>query len=626
MRTFSYHHWGSELVLVGDWPALAAGETVAAGEARLCALQEALWSDSPPQLQPGPALDELLRLAHPLARALVLIYHVVGRQAAAPDHAERLRQAALAVLEQAPIAHVESAQAERVQSAGALRPPDGAYVRWAALNMLRELAQAPDFPRIAACLERAGENGSAATEPAAAAVAEEQAEAVRALAALVQREPALQATTRLEQELLALLPGDRSPPVRIAAMQVLMALYPSPQADAALRRIATDDPAGEPAWAAAIALFRSQPEAHAGLLLATMRRARRPESFDPLFTELSVCAEEAALRIALHRPDGSPAFIWREPDGSVFALCRADGSPPPGADDPRLRAIGGAWSSASEAVRARLLCALADCDHATSRALAILSGPASAEDPYDADDADAETAHDPAAVNAAGPAGPSFAVPESASQEVDFLALARAVLTDLPLTRLVAQDVDAGRALHSVSDANAANNANDANKASNVDAAHAVHDRSTSPSGALALPARLTASNHCAALKMLGEQGMPGDGAVLVRTFLLARQPDNPVCVAALKSLHVHGMRWGQLPADPELLSCVIALARTGEGEARREAVELLGCWPAELTAAVLRELAQDPTYSVCCLADRALTAQAFAAGQEPAGFSSDVS
>lgn len=583
MRTFTYRHWGSELVLIGAWSAAADGDSAEAVESGLRDLQEAVWSDSPPQLQPGPELESLLAWEHPLARALVLIYHAVSRHPADLGHAELLRQAARQVLQQAPIAHVEATDAAPFLQAGVVSEEDGAYVRWAALYVLRDLAQAADFPLLARWLPvpEGARGASSAVASAQAALVEQQTEAVWGLRALVLREPGLKTSSGLEQLLLRLVQSAGvEPPVRSAAMQALLAGYPSAEAELALGQVAADATAGEAGWAAAVALFGKQPEPHAELLLAVYRRASRPESFNPLFTQLALDAEAAALRIALRRPDGALPLLWFD-GGTVFALCQADGAVPPGADEPSMAEIGGAWTSAPDALRARLLCQLSESGHPAGRALAILAGPAPAAEPaedeelaYDEDghfaaDLDADTVTLHAAAAAPPPA------------EVQWRELARAVLQDPPLTRLIASDVS---------------------------------DGSTVPRR----PTDLHPSNHCAALTMLGDQGAPSDAALLTRWFLAASQSDNPIGVAAIKALYCHSARYCQPPPDSQLLARVIELANAGSGELRREAVQLLGCWPAEQTGATLRALAQDPTFAVCCIAERALAAQSFAAGEEP--------
>ncbi len=583
MRTFTYRHWGSELVLIGAWPAAAEGDSAEAVESRLRDLQEAVWSDSPPQLQPGAELESLLALEHPLARALVLIYHAVSRHPVDPGHADTLRRAALQVLQQEPIAHVEAAEAALLLPAGVVSEADGAYVRWAALYVLRDLAQAADFPLLARWLpapqERRGADSAAAATQAA--LVEQQTEAVLGLSALVQREPELRTGSGLESLLLKLVKSAGiEPPVRSAAMQALLAVYPSAEADLALGQVAADEAAGEAGWAAAVALFGKQPEPHAELLLAVYRRAARPEAFNPLFTQLALDADAAALRIALRRPDGALPLLWLD-GGTVFALCQADGAPPAGADEPAMAEIRGAWSTAPDALRARLLSQLSESGHPAGRALAILAGPVAAAEP-DQDDELAYAEDEDLTAELAGDAAASDAgAAASAPAEVDFRELSRTVLQDPPLTRLIAADVTDGR---------------------------------TAPR----LPPDLHPSNHCAALTMLGDQGAPSDGALLTRWFLAASQDDNPIGVAAIKALYCHSARYCQPPPDPQLLARVIDLANAGTWELRREAVQLLGCWPAEQTGATLRELAQDPTFAVCCIAERALAAQAFAAGLEP--------
>lgn len=593
MRTFAYRHWGSELVLVGDWSAIAAGPTgseTAEIESRLDALQDELWSDSPPQLQPGAALDELMGLDHPLARALIVIYHVIGRQVVDGGQAERLRQTALQVLQQAPIAHVDAESADALLQTGVLKGSDGAYVRSIALALLRDLARAADFPQIAACLDAAEcSDGSAGPDGASTARAEEMVEAVAVLSALVQREPTLKTAAGLQERLLRLVRSDGvSALVRIAAMQALLANYPSAELDALLAQVAADAESGEAGWSAALALFQQAPQVQAERLLAVYRRTARPLEFNPLFTQLALAAEEAALRLALRRPDRTAPLIWYDVDGTVFTLCAADGSSPAVPAELLTAEPRSTWRTAPDALRARLLSELAAAEHAAGRALALLTGPAAtvtrcepeeeawdaAEDPEFAADAESSTA-DPDASQA------RTAQEAEPPPAVDFVELARQVLADPPLTRLTAAEVSDG----------------------------------ISPPS---LPATLLPSSHCAALKLLGDYGMPGDGATLVRCFLAAGRSDSPLGVAAGSALYSYSVRYGQPPANPQLLPYTIALSCEGTGELRREAVLLLGCWPAELTGSTLRELARDPTFAVCCLAERALAAQAFAAGQEP--------
>lgn len=625
MRTFAYRQWDSEYVFVGDWPEQLAGEPAGAAEARLSHLHEQLWSESPPQLRPTAVLGELAGLDHPLARALVLMYRTAERPLApvrrspfARSAAEPVRQVALRALQEPPIAHVEAEALPAVLARGALSAVDGAYVRWMALSALRELAQPADAPLLARWL---GPNESAA-EPTVEApeLAAERAEAVWALAALIDREPALLAETALADRLLALAQADRSPVVRIAAMQALMASCPSPRVSAALRRVAETEAgagaAAEPAWAAAIALFQSQPAAHAGLLLAVHRRTPPPTEYDELFTQLALLAEEAALRVALWRPGAGEPFIWRDPDGTVFALCQPDGSAPPGAEDPRLGEIAKGWQSAPDRLRSELLARLADCQHAAGRAVAILAGPVPEEDPdaY-ADDLEDGAELDEAGLDAAGldaagsdaerhadeadsPAAASPPALDLPAPAVDWLELSRAVLADPPLTRLVAADVQAlvTRAL-----------------GSDLGAASAA---AGCPAGPPAVIGQ-RACNHCAALKALGELAEARDGAALESCFLRAGPGDNQVAEAALQALYWQYQRRRRSPSDPATLTSVSVLARAGasekDGELRRAAVQLLGCWPAAVTRPLLRELTQDPTYSVCCVAERALAEQSFA-------------
>ncbi len=603
MRTFAYRQWDSEYVFVGDWPTELAGEPAGSAEARLSRLHEQLWCESPPQLRPTAALGELAGLDHPLARALILMYRTAERPLApvrqspfARSAAEPVRQAALRALHEPPIAHVEAAALPAVLARGALSAVDGAYVRWTALSALRELAQPADAQLLARCLvPRDPAAGVEAPELAA-----ERAEAAWALAALSNREPALRLETSLADRLLALTLDDRSPVVRIAAMQALMAFCPSPRVSAALQRVAeTEAQAGAaaaPAWAAAIALYQSQPAAHAGLLLAVHRHAPPPAEYDELFTQLALLAEEAALRVALGQPGGGEPFIWHDPDGTVFALCQADGSAPPGAADPRLCAIARDWQSAPDRLRSELLAQLADCQHAAGRAVAILAGPVREEAPdaY-ADDLEAEAELDAAESDresfADGAVPPEVTSPPAsapAAPPVDWLELARAVLADPPLTRLIAADVQ-------------------------------LQVERTLGGGQ-------RACNHCAALKVLGALAEARDGAALERCFLRADPAaDSPVAEAALSALYWQYQHRRRVPSDPATLTSVSALARAGDGELRRAAVLLLGCWPAAVTEPLLHELTQDPTYSVCCVAEQALAEQSFGADPHSHGAPPDT-
>ena len=154
MPTFAYRHWDSELVFAGDW-AEGEGGSADGGASlatRLRALHDALWSDSPPGLRADAdvaALTALGDLDHPLARALLLMYHAVGQRFARPTSRGRspaendlLRRAARRVLQEPPIAHGEAAVVARLLDS--LQPADCAYLRWTALAALRELAQAAD--------------------------------------------------------------------------------------------------------------------------------------------------------------------------------------------------------------------------------------------------------------------------------------------------------------------------------------------------------------------------------------------------------------------------------------------------------------------------------------------------
>lgn len=593
MRTFAYRQWDSEYVFVGDWPAEIAGEPPGSAQARLRRLHEQLWCESPPQLRLSAVLGELAGLDHPLARALILMYRTAERPLApvrqspfARSAAEPVRQVALRVLQEPPIAHVEAEALPAVLARGALSAIDGAYLRWTALSALRELAQPADAQLLAQCL--VPRDSAAMVE--APELAAERAEAVWALAALIDREPELLVATALADRLLALTRDDRSMVVRIAAMQALMASCPGPRVSAALRLVAeTEVQAGAaaPAWAAAIALFQSQPAAHAGLLLAVHRRSPPPAEYDELFTQLALLAEEAALRVALAQSGGGEPFIWRDPDGTVFALCQADGSAPPGADDPWLCEIAKSWQSAPDRLRSELLARLADCQHAAGRAIAILAGPVPEEAPdayADEFEGEADAYADDMKGEEERDAAASPLAIDPAALPVDWLELSRAVLADPPLTRLVAADVQA-----------------------QVERALGSH---ASP------PAEVgqRACNHCAALKALGELAQARDGAALELCFLRAGPADSQVAEAALQALYWQYQRRRRSPSDPATLTGVSELARAGDGELRRAAVQLLGCWPAAVTGPLLRELTQDPTYSVCCVAERALAEQSFAA------------
>ncbi len=618
MRIFAYRQWDSEYVFVGDWPAQLGGGPPGAAEAQLSRRHEQLWCESPPQLQAGAALDGLIAIDHPLARALILMYRLAERPLApvrrspfARCAAETVRQVALRVLQEPPIGHVEAPELPALQARGELTLADGAYVRWMALSALRELALPADVPLLSACLLPAA-TLAAANAAEAPALAAERAEAVWALAALIQREPALHLDSALTDPLLELAAGDRSAVVRVAAMQALMACCPSPRVSATLQRIA-DAESGAPAWAAASALFQSQPAAHAGRLLAVHRRTPPPAEYDELFTQLVLLADEAALRVALARPAGGTPLIWPDPDGTVFALCQSDGSYPPGSEDPRLCEIAKDWRSAPDRLRGELLARLVGCQHAAARAVAILAGPVPAEEPaaYDEDEDEDADADALAGLDAAE--HPAQAAPPVASEEppesepawlpVDWLELARAVLADPPLTRLVAADVQA-------------------------QLGPAPGPEAASGSAAAAGPAGLwpevgqRACNHCAALKSLGELAEASDGALLERSFVAAGPQDGQVAEAALQALYWQSQRRRRPPARSETLARARALARLGQGELQRAAVQLLGCWPAEVTAPLLRELTQDPTYSVCCVAERALAEQSYAAAphSQPAG------
>lgn len=600
MRTFAYRQWDSEYVFVGDWPEEIAGEPPGSAEDRLSRLHEQLWCESPPQLHASAVLDELAGLDHPLARALILMYRSAERPLApvrqspfARSAAEPVRQVALRVLREAPIAHVEAEALPAALAGGALSAIDGAYLRWAALSALRELAQPADAQLLAQCL--LPRDPAAAVE--APELAAERAEAVWALAALLDREPALLRAAPLADRLLALTRDDRSAVVRIAAIQALMAHCPGPPVSAALRLIAQTETEAAPAWAAAIALFQSQPAAYARLLLAVHRRSPPPAEYDELFTQLALLADEAALRVALAPPGGGEPFIWRDPDGTVFALCQPDGAAPPGADDPRLCEIAKDWQSAPDRLRSELLVRLVHCQHAAGRAVAILAGPVREEDPDSyADDLEDDAELNAARAEEAGP-DPAESGLERADEEapfVEWLEVAREVLADPPLTRFVAADVQvqAARALEAEPGAAPA------------DACRA----GPPPDGGQ------RACNHCAALKSLGELAQSRDGVALERCFLRAGPADSQVAEAALEALYWQYQRRRRSPSEPETLTSVSVLARAGDGELRRAAVQLLGCWPAAVTGPLLRELTQDPTYSVCCVAERALAEQSFAA------------
>src|SRR5262249_37490013 len=125
--------------------------------------------------------------------------------------------------------------------------------------------------------------------------------------------------------------------------------------------------------------------------------------------------------------------------------------------------------------------------------------------------------------------------------------------------------------------------------------------------------------NHQMALKMLAVVAEPGDADawLMVRCFLqassqLAGDAESlaGVRTAAIEALYCHSRRFAQPPPGEQILDAVIALAGDGSGELRRGAVQLLGRWPAAQTAEVLQTLTGDPTYSVCCVADRALAEQ----------------
>ena len=242
----------------------------------------------------------------------------------------------------------------------------------------------------------------------------------------------------------------------------------------------------------------------------------------------------------LLRPSGPSPLIWRNPDCTVFALCQVDGSAPPGAADPELREIATQWMTATPHARAVLLCRLISCGQAAGRALAVLAGP-----PADDPDRAAEDEDD-----APGPEQPAEKLPS-----VDWLALARSVLADPPLTRL--------------------------------DAAHG------------------------AAIELLGKIGEPADRETLARYFLQHCEPLNlPLHVSTLEALYWHCRRTGEPLVELPLLAAVTALARDGTGDGRRHAVLLLGRFAAVVTGDLLRELTHDPTHTVCCIAERALAEQ----------------
>ena len=600
MRSFAYRYWDAEYVLVGDWPvgvAAAAADGVH-WELRLRALHDRLWSDSPPGLNDDADVAELLTLGeldHPLARALFLMYHAVQHRFArrisgerSPTINDRLRQVALRVLQEAPIAHVELADLPKLQARVAVPPSEGAYVRWTALSALRELAQAADaavlLTRLVATVPHDTEAGVADPEEAAESV-DERVEAVWALTALAEREPALVSSIALADRLLAQIKDDRSVAVRIAALQALMVVAPGPRAVAALHAIVDSNSgaAEELRWAATLALYGQDPAGSAALVLAVHRRSTRPDGFSALFTQLELIAEEAALRSALFR-SGQPApLIWRDPDCSVFALCQADGTPPPGADDPRLADTIAQWMTAIPAVRAELLARLAGSGHAAGRALAVLAGlPEDTTEPYDGDgdgDGDEEDA---------GGRGSEVNLEAAPRPQVDWLVLARQVLADPPLTRLSATQ---GRA--------------------HADQLTVAAD--SAATGGNIFPAELgqRAANHGAALELLGNLGSADDDGALVQYLLQASAAANePLRLTTLEALYGHSRRHGQLPLGGPLLDAVTALARDGTIEERRRAVKLLGRFPGAATAATLRELAHDPTNTVCCIAERALAEQ----------------
>ena len=140
MRVFVYRHWDSELALVGDWAADAA-------EARLRALHEQLWSDSPPGLRAeagADALAEVARTDHPLGRALTLLYHVSEQQlggraepGAATSQGDLLRASALRVLTEPPLAHLDAAAAALRAEGQAITAVEGSFLRQLALVVLR---------------------------------------------------------------------------------------------------------------------------------------------------------------------------------------------------------------------------------------------------------------------------------------------------------------------------------------------------------------------------------------------------------------------------------------------------------------------------------------------------------
>jgi hypothetical protein len=564
MRVFVYRHWDSELALVGDWPADAA-------EARLRALHEQLWSDSPPGLQADASADALAEVAatdHPLGRALTLLYHVseqrLGGQkepGAAACCADLLRASALRVLGEPPLLHLDAATAAQRPAAQAVTVGEGSFLRQLALSALRELAQPSDAVVLAARL--------AADD--ATATAEERAAALAALSALARREPAVRDGGLLAQ-LLDVAAADRSALVRVEAVQALMSISPTPMTCAALREllIATAAPA-EPEWAMATELFRCQPAHHAALLLQVYRRSEPPAAFVPLYTRLALYAEDALLRQFLGRCSDAAPLLFHDADGSVFALCQRDGTPPAGSDDAALPELAARWISAADAARTALLVHLCGRGHVAGRALAILAGPAA--------EPDADLLDEPA------PAGP-------AAPEVDWLALARAVLADPPLVRLRAADL--------------------------------------APAGDASLdgePVQLLnrrgqpACNHQMALKALAALSAPGpeDALRMVRCFLQTAgelgdwvQADDPVLATATEALYFHSQRHGEPPPGPQILEAMTTLARDGTGETRRRAVQILGRWPAAQTAELLRALARDPTYAVCCVADRALAEQRY--------------